>query len=236
MQNETSWTLVHDQLTFTKPENPSLLANIPEGENAETNIVTYNDYIDILHPSVKLEDGSNDPVVEETRLRLRQNFAKPGGPGAKFKNQQEKLFKCLSLPKGAKEELGITGDEGLQVDDEDEEEVKKDANDEEDDIDPAQLAEMERKKHEKKMNAILFGEGKYYLIPSFFRMIMFLKKKKEEFSIVFNSFGSELDNVVYEFNKFCSGEHPCFNGRNNTPLVKIDGSKNQKDMRFRDPS
>ena len=71
MQNETSWTLVHDQLTFTKPENPSLLANIPEGENAETNIVTYNDYIDILHPSVKLEDGSNDPVVEETRLRLR---------------------------------------------------------------------------------------------------------------------------------------------------------------------
>ena len=95
---------------------------------------------------------------------------------------------------------------------------------------------MERKKYEKKMNAILFGEGKYYLIPSFFRMIMFLKKKKEEFSIVFNSFGSELDNVVYEFNKFCSGEHPCFNGRNNTPLVKIDGSKNQKDMRFRDPS
>lgn len=86
------------------------------------------------------------------------------------------------------------------------------------------------------MNAVLFGEGKYHIIPSFFRMIMYLKKKKEEFSIVFNTFGNDLDNVIYEFNKFCAGEHPCFNGRNNTPLVKVDGSKNQKDLRFRDPS
>ena len=140
----------------------------------------------------------------------------------------------MTLPKGAREELGITGDEGLQVED-DEEEKKDDVNEEEEDIDEAQLAEKERRKQEKKMNAILFGEGKYYLIPSFFRMIMYLKKKKEEFSIVFKSYGKELDNVVYEFNKFCSGEHPCFNGRNNTPLVKVDGSKNQKDLRFRDP-
>ena len=55
---------MHDQLTFTKPESPSLLANIPEGESADTNIVTYSDYIDILHPSVKLDDGSKDPAVE----------------------------------------------------------------------------------------------------------------------------------------------------------------------------
>ena len=66
-------------------------------------------------------------------------------------------------------------------------------------------------------------------------MIMYLKKKKEEFSIVFRSFGHELDAAIYEFNKFCSGEHPCYNGRNNTPLVKIDGSKNQKDIRIKEP-
>ena len=54
MNTETSWILAHDQLTFTKPESPSLLANIPEGESIDTNIVTYNDYIDILHPEVKL--------------------------------------------------------------------------------------------------------------------------------------------------------------------------------------
>ena len=60
VQNETSWTLVHDQLTFNKPENPSLLANIPEGESADTNIVTYEDYLNVAHPDVTKEDGSLD--------------------------------------------------------------------------------------------------------------------------------------------------------------------------------
>ena len=40
-------------------------------------------------------------------------FMQPGQAGAKFKNQYEKLLKSLTLPKGAKEELGITGDEGM---------------------------------------------------------------------------------------------------------------------------
>lgn len=62
---------------------------------------------------------------------------------------------------------------------------------------------------------------------------MYLKKQKREFSVVFRTFGKDLDNVVWEFNKFCNGEHPCFNGRNNTPLVKFDGSKNSKDLRFK---
>ena len=48
-QSETFWHLVHDQLTATRPENPSMLANIPEGED-EGNIVTYQEYIDTIHP------------------------------------------------------------------------------------------------------------------------------------------------------------------------------------------
>lgn len=86
------------------------------------------------------------------------------------------------------------------------------------------------------MNAVLFDEGKYHIIPSFFRLLMYMKKQKREFAVVFNTYGKELDSVVYEFNKFCAGEHPCFNGRNGASLVKFDGSKNQKDMRIRDPS
>ena len=85
------------------------------------------------------------------------------------------------------------------------------------------------------MNAILFGEGKYFMVPSFFRTLMYLKKQKKEFSVIFRSFGAELDPVIWEYNKFCSGEHPCFNGRNNTPLVKLDGQKNSKDMRIKNP-
>ena len=64
VQNETSWTLVHDQLTFTKPESPSLLANIPEGESADTDIVSYADYVNILHPSAQLDNGQDDPQVK----------------------------------------------------------------------------------------------------------------------------------------------------------------------------
>ena len=39
------------------------------------------------------------------------SFAKPGNPGAKFKNTFEKMMKVLTLPKGAKEELNY----GLEI-------------------------------------------------------------------------------------------------------------------------
>ena len=79
----------------------------------------------------------------------------------------------------------------------------------------------------------LFSEGRYHIIPSFWRTLMYLKKQKKEFAITFRTFGKDLDNVVYEFNRFCNGDHPCFNGRNNMPLVKMDGAKNTKDFRFK---
>jgi len=40
-----------------------MLANIPEGENAD-NIVCYMDYIDAVHPKKTLPDGKVDPAVE----------------------------------------------------------------------------------------------------------------------------------------------------------------------------
>mmetsp|Transcript_21134 Transcript_21134/g.26017 ORF Transcript_21134/g.26017 Transcript_21134/m.26017 type:complete len:202 (-) Transcript_21134:998-1603(-) len=201
-----------------------MLANIPEGENAD-NIVTYMDYIDAIHPRKKLEDGSFDPAVDETRMKLIDQFARPGGPGAKFKNQLEKMFKAMSLPKGAREELGI-GEDGSMPPEDDEPEETKGENEEDDDVDPAKVAEQARLRAERRMNAKLYDNGKYFLIPSFWRLLMYMKKQKREFSIVFNSFGDDMNDVVYEFNKFCSGEHPCFNGRNGSPLVKMDGSKN----------
>ena len=54
--------------------------------------------------------------------------------------------------------------------------------------------------------------------------MMYLKQLNRDFSIVFRTFGTDIDNVIWEFNKFCSGEHPCFNGKNGTPIVKFDGS------------
>lgn len=62
---------------------------------------------------------------------------------------------------------------------------------------------------------------------------MYLKKQNKEFAMTFRSFGHDLPNIIYEFNLFCIGEHPCFNGRNNMPLVKMNGAKNTKDFRFK---
>ena len=61
-----------------------------------------------------------------------------------------------------------------------------------------------------------------------------MKKQKQEFAITFRTFGGDLENVVFEFNKFCSGEHPCYNGRNGTPSARMDGHNYSKDFRIRD--
>lgn len=80
----------------------------------------------------------------------------------------------------------------------------------------------------------MFGEGKYHIIPAFFRTLIYLKKQKREFAVVFRTFGQELDKIEWEFNRFCNGLHPCFSGRNGTPLIRFDGSKGTKDLRIRD--
>ena len=87
---------------------------------------------------------------------------------------------------------------------------------------------------EQKMLMTMFGEGKFHLIPSFFRTLIYLKKQKREFSVVFRTFGGDLKSVIWEFNQFCSGQHPCYSGRNGTPLIRFDGSKGTKDLHIRD--
>jgi hypothetical protein len=87
---------------------------------------------------------------------------------------------------------------------------------------------------EQKLLKNMFDEGKYHLLPSFFRTLIYLKKAKREFGVVFRTFGSDMENVIFEFNKFCNGEHPCYNGKNGTPQVKFDGSKGNKDLRIKE--
>ena len=109
-------------------------------------------------------------------MKLQQMFAKPGNPGAKFKNQTEKLLKCLNLPKGAREELGISEDGTMGGDDEETKQQSDVDNDEDEDVDPAIKEQQEREKREKKMHRLLFGEGRYHVIPSFWRTLMYFKK------------------------------------------------------------
>jgi hypothetical protein len=70
----------------------------------------------------------------------------------------------------------------------------------------------------------VFAEGFMSLVPSFFRTLQYLTMAKRDFAVVFRTFGSDLENVVWEFNKYCAGEHICFNGKNGTRLVRADGT------------
>lgn len=106
--------MAHEQLTFVCPPEPSLLQNqqTESGEEpVKPTLISYEDFL-----AKKLFPDNKDKVTE-----MRAAFAKPGGPGQKFKVHLDKLNKVLSLPKGAREELGISGEEGLVYDDEDEE-------------------------------------------------------------------------------------------------------------------
>lgn len=156
--------------------------------------------------------------METNRKNVYSNFIKQGNPGIKMKPEYDRIMRNLAVSKNILDELNVLRDDptkkqavptksGSNIYDENLEEVKND--------DRGTLYE-------------LFSDGKCHILPVFFKTILNLKKAKKEFAIVFRSFGSDLTNVVFEFNKFCNGEHPCFNGRNNTPLVRFDGSKNSK--------
>jgi Dpy-30 motif len=83
---------------------------------------------------------------------------------------------------------------------------------------------------EKELIRRIFESGRMLLIPSFFRLIQELKKNKREFAVIFRTFGEELSNVKEEFNLFCRGNHPLFNGKHGTPRIRFDGKSKSKDM------
>lgn len=79
-----------------------------------------------------------------------------------------------------------------------------------------------------------YDNGRFRAIPAFFKTLLYLKKNKRDFSVVFRTHGRELDTTIEEFNLFCDGKHPAFNGKNGTHLVTFNGSKRTaKDMRIK---
>ena len=217
------WSLVHDQLSWSRPT----VVTSQEVESVDE-LVDYWSYLHEVYP----DGGANAEQNRKIREDRVQGFAEKGALGGKFRSTRERMLKALNLPKGAKEELNYAPSivdkvmNGLPLWDEAEE--KNDDAGEDDSKATGRLTE------EQKNLLTMFGEGKYHLIPSFFRTLIFLKKQKREFGVLFRTFGKELDKIVWEFNRFCNGLHPCFSGRNGTPLIRFDGSKGTKDLRIRD--
>ena len=61
----------------------------------------------------------------------------------------------------------------------------------------------------------IFKNYYFKIILSFYDMMIALKKAKREYSIVFRFFGhtdDDIEEFFYEFNHFCEGTHPRYNG------------------------
>lgn len=65
-----------------------------------------------------------------------------------------------------------------------------------------------------------------FLIPSFLRLLVYLKCERRSFTICFRTFGDDLPMIASELNKFCEGKHPLW------PGFRMDGSDGEPDYRF----
>ena len=77
-----------------------------------------------------------------------------------------------------------------------------------------------------------FSDGRCYILPSFYQMMMYLKRKNKDFAIIFRSYGEDSEKVINEFNRFCLGTHPCYNGKHNQQQAKFDGTKKNRDYQI----
>ena len=175
-----------------------------------------SDFIDSQYPKKFRSEEPDDEkrlafnaVQKANYIKLITEFTNPGKPGYKFKSLLDKMIRVLSLPKPICEEYNLLPDD-----------EKKEDNPTDNDED------------EKELIRKIFPSGRMLLIPSFFRMIQELKKNKREFAVVFRTFGHELATVIDEFNLYCRGNHPLFNGKHGTPRIRFDGKSKSKDMQI----
>ena len=140
-------------------------------------LYTYADYLNQAYPKDK------DAQINEKNKRIKEDrilsFAEKGAPGGKFRSTRERMLKALNLPKGAKEELNYPPS---VIDKVHKNEPLWDDNELDENGEP-------KVNEEQKYLLSMFAEGKYHLIPAFFRVLIFLKKQKREFGLLFRTFG-----------------------------------------------
>ena len=171
------WSLAHDQLSSTKPSVLSHFDSLP-ATNFDFVVATYYDYIDAKLP---LRESYSETEMKErkaTRALMTLQFVSKEGLGSKFKGTYDRLMKALALPKGAKEELGIVGDHGMDALGESERSIHQNQDEQQDEEDETLILKRRQEQFERQMLRTLYAEGTYHLIPSFLRALMYLKQNK----------------------------------------------------------
>ncbi|CAI2366689.1 unnamed protein product [Moneuplotes crassus] len=77
-----------------------------------------------------------------------------------------------------------------------------------------------------------YDVGRFNIIPGFFKTLKALSDQKRSFSLAFRTHGRELRNVIDEFNNFCEGKHPAYNGHSGEQIF-FNGTKS-RDLRIKD--
>mmetsp|Transcript_14031 Transcript_14031/g.12009 ORF Transcript_14031/g.12009 Transcript_14031/m.12009 type:complete len:222 (-) Transcript_14031:826-1491(-) len=196
----TVWKLNHKGLSWLRPQE---------------DLISYREYLEKVYPDKTAEEEPDDAArnqynkqVNMQRRDIMQNFIKPHQPGVSLKSEFERIIRRLNLPDFALDELGINKQEFI----------------------PPSSEDREQTTSFKEPLSEIFKDGKLQLFKSFFQMLINLKNHKREFSVVFRGFGNDLTKVVSEFNRFCEGAHPLYNGRHGTKLARFDGSKGSKNF------
>eukprot|EP01083_Nonionella_stella_P217253 780135_1 len=70
----------------------------------------------------------------------------------------------------------------------------------------------------------------YFILPSFFKLLVSLFRRKTKFYLIFRTFGPDIREVAREFNAFCEGRHPLC-----PEDVRLDGSAGFPDYRLNFP-
>ena len=135
------------------------------------------------------------------RYELENTFFVKSGPGYKLNTEYEKFKKLINLPK-----FIIEANKG---------------NGHKDGQEFQQILTKLQKNYEEDLQ---------FIFPGVFKLLIFLRKNKKEFSIVFRSKKTNIDLFCKELNLFFTGEHPFYNGKNGTQMVKMDTGKGGKNF------
>jgi len=124
----------------------------------------------------------NSDSNKQEKKRLEDEFFTKKGLGAALMQEYQQIKNSLSLPRfliDAYRKL----DEGHQLDDKELQKV------------------LEKLRYH-------FSEDQHFILPSFYKLISYLKLLKKDFAILFRSFGMDIKEVAIEFNQFCNQLRP----------------------------
>lgn len=231
------------------------ISDIASTKNIEPDLITYLSYIEEKFPIKLINDNdyNNKEEIESLnkdqiskRIDLILSVVDNGQPGnhGSFGNKLRKKFE--DMKKKLKMDDKINSDYNFStynvksykelIESEDNQRYSKyDNNSSSNKNVNMPKSDFDQLDEDQKIN-ILFKNSYHFIFNSFYNTIIKLTKEKRRFVIIFRLFDIDIEfakELIFEFNSFCKGNHPKYNGRNGTTRQKFDeNTLKSKDFRI----